>query len=113
MTGEGDWEMKKTLSIATCLLLTACSDPGTSDWIGVIDSKVAPPYADFSTQNGTFKTFPDCERAMKAAAGDQQEMPRAGEGFVVRTLFYRCKQGKEEKTARLVATKYLLLPASP
>ena len=93
--------------------MAACSDSGTTDWIGVVDSKAAPPYADFTTESGTFKTFADCERAMKTAAGTQTEQPAAREGVVVRTLFYRCQEGKEKKSERLIATKYLLLPANP
>ena len=106
--------MNKRSIIAGCLCIAACADPGTTEWIGVIDSKAAPPYADFATQSGTFKTFADCERAMKTAAGEQKEMPAAREGIVVRTLFYRCQQGKEENAEKkLIATKYLLLPANP
>ena len=104
----------KLSAVAACLLLTACSDPHKTVWIGVIDSSVAPPYTGFSTESGTYKSFADCERAMKAAAGDQQQMPQAQQGVVVRTLFYRCRQGKDAKDAdTLVATKYLLLPANP
>jgi hypothetical protein len=50
---------------------------------------------------------------MKAAAGEQKEKPAAREGVVVRTLFYRCREGKEGKSEKLVATKYLALPEKP
>ena len=93
--------------------MAACSDSGTTRWIGVIESKAAPPYADFTTESGTFETLADCERAMKTAAGTEKEKPAAREDVVVRTLFYRCREGKENTTERLIATKYLLLPANP
>jgi hypothetical protein len=103
----------KTPAIAAaCLVLTACSGPQT-EWIGVVDSSVAPPYADFASPSGTYKTLAECEQAMKAAAGEQKEKPAAREGVVVRTLFYRCREGKEGKSEKLVATKYLALPEKP
>ena len=102
---------KLSTIIAGSLLLVACS-PAKNDWVGVIESAVPPPYDSFTTESGKFKSVSDCEHAMKLAAGDQQAMPPVKEGFVLRTIFYRCRQEKDGKAETLVATKYVVLPAN-
>src|SRR5712692_3136078 len=78
-------------------------------WVGVVEAAKVPQYAAFRTKRGKFQSFADCERAMKTDAGETDRSP-VPEGFIRRSIYYRCVQGSSEIT---VATGDLALPKTP
>jgi hypothetical protein len=86
------------LSAAASAGLQGCQQEDKS-WRGVVMAYPMTWPSAYRAEKGTFTTFTDCERAMKAnLAGERTEDPGPAKapGFAWRTMFHQCVQGTSE-----------------
>jgi hypothetical protein len=87
------WKARLRDAVLVTLASVALQGCQDTKWRGVVDTGPLKGEPAYRVDKGTFATFADCERAMKADMGETTPREPVPQGYVNRKFTLKCVQG--------------------